>query len=159
MRTSNKVALGVLSVIAGVLLITHARLGLQPARPRDMPAGAHFVESSYDISRNEAKGDWIACSTDSAQNADFCRVTDDRGEVVYQGDFLPLRSQQPLPADQLQVGQMNADYLFVQGPAEEGPVPVIKLTNGVVLVPAADSEALADRWSNHPEELRQIEAE
>jgi hypothetical protein len=159
MRTSNKFFLGLLTVVAGVLLVRHANMGLQPARPADMPAGANFVESGYDITHNEPKGDWIACSTDSEENADFCRVTDDRGEVVYQGDFLPLRSEQPLPADQLQVARMSPDHLFVQGPAEAGPVPVIRLVNGKVLVPAADSEALADRWSNHPEELAEIQSE
>ena len=157
MRTSNKFALSLLAVIGGILLVQHANQGLQPARPLDMPAGAHFVASSYDLTLNEPKGDWVACIIDRTQNADFCRVTDDRGAVVYQGDFLPLRSEEPVPAGELQVARMNADHLFVEGPAEEGPVPVIRLVNGAVLVPIADSEALADRWSSHPEELRQIE--
>ena len=157
MRASNKIAFVLLAVIAAFLLIRHAGMAVQPALPKDMPAGAHFVESGYDLQHNEAKGDWIACSTDSAQNADFCRVTDAQGEVVYQGDFLPFNSEQPIPADQLQVARISADHLWIQGPAESGPVPVIRLVNGAVLVPAADSEALADRWNSNPAELRHIE--
>ena len=157
MRTSNKFAVGLLLFIAAFLLIRHANMAVHPVLPKDMPPGAHFVESGYDLQNNEAKGDWIACSTDSEQDADFCRVTDAQGQVVYQGDFLPLHSAIPIPADQLQVAPINADHLWVQGPAEEGPVPVIRLLNGSLLVPAADSYALADRWNSHPDELREIE--
>jgi hypothetical protein len=157
MRTSNKAAVILLSVVGTILILRHANLAIQPALPRDMPRGADFVPVGYDLQHLESRGEWIACSTDTAQNADFCRVTDARGEVVYQGDFMPLGSFTPLPADQLQVARINAEHLWVQGPAENGPVPAIPLLNGAVLVPADDSEALADRWINNPLELRQIQ--
>jgi hypothetical protein len=157
MRTSNKLAAVLLFVVGTILILRHANLAIQPALPRDMPRGADFVPVGYDLQHLEPKGVWIACSTDTERNADFCRVTDATGEVVYQGDFMPLGSFTPLPADQLQVARINVEHLWIQGPAEAGPVPVIPLRNGAVLVPEADSEALADRWLNNPLELRQIQ--
>ena len=157
MRTSNKLAFALLAVVGTILILRHADMAIHPALPKDMPAGASFVSVGYDLQHLEAKGEWIACSTDTEQNADFCRVTDARGEVVYEGDFMPLRGAQPVPADQLQMARISAEHLWVRGPAEEGPVPVIPLMNGKVLVPAADSDALADRWTNNPLELRQIQ--
>jgi hypothetical protein len=157
MRTSNKFAVVLLFVVGTILILRHANLAIQPALPSDMPRGAHFIPVGYDLQHLEPKGDWIACSTDTERNTDFCRVTDAIGEVVYQGDFMPFGSSVPLPADQLQVARINVEHLWVQGPAEAGPVPVIPLLNGQVLVPADDSEALADRWMNNPLELRQIQ--
>jgi hypothetical protein len=157
MRTSNKLAVTLLAVVGTILILSHANTAIHPTLPTDMPRGADFVPVGYDLSHLEAKGDWIACSTDTAQNADFCRITDARGEVVYQGDFMPLGGVEPVPANQLQVARINAEHLWVKGPAEGGPVPVIPLLNGEVLVPADDSEALADRWVNNPLELRQIQ--
>ena len=157
MRTSNRVAVALLAVVGTVLVLRHADMAIHPTLPTDMPRGADFVPVGYDLQHLEAKGEWIACSTDTERNADFCRVTDARGDVVFQGDFMPLRGDEPVPADQLQVARISAEHLWVQGPAEEGPVPVIPLMNGDVLVPADDSAALADRWMNNPVELRQIQ--
>jgi hypothetical protein len=157
MRMSNKVAVTLLVVVGTILLLRHANMAVHPSLPTDMPRGADFVPAGYDLQHLEPKGEWIACSTDTKQNADFCRVTDARGEVVYQGDFMPLSGGGPLPADQLRVASIHVEHLWVQGPAEGGPVPVIPLMNGDVLVPAADSDALADRWMNNPLELQQIQ--
>jgi hypothetical protein len=156
---ASRLALILVLAAGAFFLVRHGDMAIHPELPKDMPKGAHFVQSGYDVSRLEAKGDWIACSTDSAQNTDFCRVTDQRGTVVYQGDFLPLHSSEPVAAEDLEVAQMDADRLWVQGPAEKGPVPVIPLANGTLLVPADDNEALADRWSNNPAELRRISGE
>ncbi len=156
MRASNQVIVFVLAVAGIFLVVRHGDMASHPALPTDMPRGSNFVPSGYDVSRLEAKGQWVACSTDTAQNTDFCRVTDTRGNVVYQGDFLPLRSAEPLPADALKVASIKADRMWVEGPAEKGPVPVIPLANGALLVPAADNLALADRWQSNPAELKRI---
>ena len=51
----------------------------------------------------------------------------------------------------------DANDIWVQGPAENGPVPVIPLSNGIILVPYADSDALADRWATNPDEINRLE--
>jgi hypothetical protein len=125
-----------------------------------MPSDSRFVQSGYDLQRNEPEGDWISCSTTSpyGHDADYCRVTDNHGTVIFQGDFMPVRGSQPVAPGRLQVAAMDADKLWVEGPAEESPVPVITLTNGAILVPADDSDALADRWARDPQELARVES-
>jgi hypothetical protein len=144
-----------------VLAAIHGMAALQPDIPQDMPRGtSYFVQSGYNLQRNEPVGQWIACRPDLPQGGDLCRVTDSRGTVIYQGEFLPLSGNQPLPADQLRVAEMVAPRnLWVSGPAENGPVPIIPLANGRILVPAADSDALADRWARNPDELNLIQGQ
>jgi hypothetical protein len=159
MRVTSKVILSCLVVLGAVLIIRHGEEALQPALPKDMPNNAVFVAAGYDIAHNEKQGEWIACSNDPEQGTDRCRVTDPHGTVIYEGEFLPVNGSQPLPADQLKVATSGKADIWVQGPAEQGPVPVIPLANGAMLVPSADAYALGARWSKNPDELRRLASE
>ena len=114
------------------------------------------LQSGYDVSHLEPRGNWVACGIDSEQQTNWCRVTDARGEVVYEGDYLPLRSQAPLSLTSIRLGYAAPDRLWVRGPDEGSPVPVIPLASGDVLVPAADRDALAARWAQNPAELQAL---
>jgi hypothetical protein len=159
MTATAKLVASLVITAGTVLLVRHGVTALNPAIPKDMPRNAYFAQSGYNLQRNEPLGDWIACRLDAEQNADLCRVTDNHGVVIYQGEFLPLHGSQPVPADQLKIAA-NDDpgSLWVRGPAEGGPVPVIPLVNGKILVPRDDSDALADRWAKNSDELNRIEA-
>ena len=137
-------------------MVRHGGMSMRPALPADMPAQASFLQSGYDISRLEPRGSWIACGTDHRQETNWCRVTDARGDVVYEGDYLPLHGQAPLPLEKIELSRADPDKLWITGPVEGGPVPVFPLANGNVLVPAADRDALATRWAQNPSELRAI---
>lgn len=147
--------------LAVVLLVRHGAAALRPSRPKDMPITAQFVVSGYDLLHNEPKGDWIACKPDVDENANFCRVTDAHGVVIFQGDFLPVSGHRPVSQANLRIASadLDLDHIFVRGPAEGGLVPVIPLVGGELLVPAADSIALADRWNKNPDELQRIQAQ
>src|SRR5450432_3134671 len=127
MKTSTKVASSIVFILAVVLLVRHGDRALHPAVPRDMPSDSHFVMSSYDLQRNEFKGNWVACSAYVDQSADFCRVTDSHGAVIYQGEFLPLQGDRAVLRANLRFAAVDPKNLFVRGPAEYGPVPVIPL--------------------------------
>ena len=159
--TTRRFAATLLLVVAIVFLVRHGAAALRPSRPKDMPSTAQFVVSGYDLLHNEPKGDWIACEPDLVENANFCRVTDAHGIVIYQGDFLPVSGHRPLSQANLRVSSadLDLDHIFVRGPAEGGLVPVIPLVGGELLVPAADSIALADRWTKNPDELQRIQAQ
>ena len=161
--SATRKMLGILFVgLAVVLLVRHGAAALSPSRPKDMPRTAQFVVSGYDLLHNEPKGDWIiACEPDAPENATFCRVTDAHGVVIFQGDFLPVSGHKPIPESSLHIasGDLDLDRIFVRGPAEGGLVPVIPLVSGELLVPAADSIALADRWTKNPDELQRIQAQ
>jgi hypothetical protein len=123
-----------------------------------MPSNSVFVQSGYNLDRNEAVGDWIACRAKEDASADTCRVTDAKGDVIYQGDFLPVDGGPIVLDSQIKVAAEGEKRdLWVNGPAEGGPVPVIPLASGQVLVPADDTAALADRWRMNPDELRRVQ--
>ena len=155
MSAFTKTLLFLVALIAGYFLVVHGERALDASLPNDMPRDANFIQSGFDLEHNEAKGQWVACRDNHAEDNDFCRVTDPKGIVVYQGAFTPSDNTAPLPNDQLQVSTTSGS-IWITGPAERGPVPVIPLKNGKLLVPVQDREALADRWSRNPAELRQI---
>jgi len=156
MSAPGRFLLAVVATCGLFLLMRHANQATHASLPSDMPAGSQFVQSGYDVTRNEPTGDWVACRLDEGRDADFCRVTDARGDVVFQGDFLPMRGFEPVSSADLKMGALDAQRLWVQGPSEEGPIPVIALANGKVLVPAADNVALADRWDRDPDERQRV---
>ena len=157
MTAAAKLATSLLVTAGSILIIQHGVTALDPARPNDIPANSYFVPLGYNLQRNEPTGQWIACRPDPAQGADLCRVTDHTGAVIYQGEYLPLHSRKIVPANELRVASgEKVKYLWVRGPAESGPVPLIPLANGKILVPVADSDALEDRWAKNPEELNRL---
>lgn len=155
MSAYSKAVIFLFAIVAGYFLVVHGDRALNASLPRDMPRDANFVQTGYDVAHNEAQGQWIACRADREQGNDFCRVTDAKGTVVYQGAFEPYDSPESLPNDQLRVASTSGN-IWINGPAENGPIPVIPLSNGKLLVPVQDREALADRWSRNPAELHQI---
>ena len=145
----RKTLLTMLAAAALSLFIAHqARIALRAAVPRDMPPSARFVQTGYDIATNEPLGQWIACRPSASQAADWCRVTDQIGTVVFEGYFLPVDSSSPVPAERLAVGPIDRTRLWTSGPAEQAPVPIIPLEDGQLLVPAADRLPLIARWAN-----------
>ena len=155
MKKSTKLVIS--GVIGGAvaLMIWHAR-GAGVAVPKDMPSNAKFLQSGFEVSTNEPLGNWVACSLHPAESVDWCRVTDQKGTVVYQGDFLPVNSTQPLPDAELIVMSANPKKIWVHGPVEDGPVPAIPLTSGSVLVPASDRYALMQRWASDSTEYDSV---
>jgi hypothetical protein len=156
MRLSTKVGIIVAAVCVVFLAVRHGGVAMQAARPADMPEGAHFIQSGYDVNTNEPKGNWVACKVDDGQGANWCRVTDARGMVVYEGFYLPVNSSVPAQQSELKIAVNSVSKLWVRGPAEEAPVPVIRLENGKLLVPLADRDALSQRWREDSSEYNAV---
>ncbi|ADW70260.1 hypothetical protein [Granulicella tundricola] len=156
MRLTSKILLLAVALVAVVLAVRHGGIAMQASLPKDMPENAHFLQSGYDVNTNEAKGNWIACRVDSEQGVNWCRVTDAHGMVVYEGNYLPVDSSSPVPESELKIVADSPSKLWVNGPVESSPVPVIKLANGRLLVPSADRGPLAERWKIDPSEYDQI---
>ena len=159
MTLTAKLTLSIVLAAGVVLIATHGFAALRPALPKNMPEDSLFVQSGYDIQSNEPTGDWIACQADSYQGTDTCRVTDAHGSVIFQGEFMPINGSRPVAGSQLRLANISLKNLWVDGPAEGGPVPVLPLEGGEVLVPSDDVYALTYRWRNNPEELRRIRGE
>jgi len=150
--TFRAIFLTVVLLALTVFIVQRARFGMAAEVPPNMPGDAHFVQTGYDLAQNERVGQWVVCREDVDAGADWCRVTSQRGDVVFEGDFLPLDRTEAVPASQLGIGQLAGRRLWTPGPAELSPVPVIPLANGEVLVPVADRIALIERWARNPDE-------
>ncbi len=151
-----KLSLAMVATGFGVLGLLHAGRALHASRPADMPADAQFLSSGYDIEHNEAQGAWVACRVDALEATDWCRMTDQNGQVVFQGAYLPVGSANALPSDRLRVAVINPQKLWVQSPAHQVPEPVLPLASGGMLVPAEDEYALEQRWRADPREYRGV---
>ena len=151
--TSKFVLICCVLLVAGTL-IYRRDIAINPALPNDMPADARFLATGYDLEHNERRGTWVACQPDGT-GAQRCRVTDARGMVLFQGEYAAVRDAHANPASTIAAPAAGTLH-WVNGPAEGGPVPVIPMTDGTLLVPYADRDALIDRWSQHPEEWQAI---
>jgi hypothetical protein len=141
------------SIVAVTVLVGYqARIALSAALPSDMPRSARFSQAGYDVATNQPLGQWVACHPSPEQSADWCRVTDQRGSVVFEGLFLPVDSPDPVLSGQLKLASIDEARLWTFGPAEQAPVPVIPLEDGQRLVPVADRLALLTRWAGDPNE-------
>jgi hypothetical protein len=135
-----------------VFIYRQGMFSLKASVPPNMPPDARFVQTGYDLNTNDPLGNWIVCRRNLAESGDWCRVTSQRGDVVFEGQFLPLDSPQPVPAGKLAIGSVNPHRLWITGPAEQAPVPAIPLADGQLLVPIADRLSLLERWSKNPKE-------
>jgi hypothetical protein len=128
--------------------------------PTDMPASARFVSNGYDQATAEPTGNWVACRPRAQQDAapaDWCRVTDQRGSVIFEGKFLPTDSPAPVPSTALTIGELSQHPLWTKGPTEAVPVPIIPLKDGQILVPEADRSLLLNRWAEDPTEAHKYQ--
>lgn len=156
MSTGTKAVLFCCFAIVVVVLGFRANQAMNPALPKDMPADARFVATGYDLEHNERKGSWVACHPDSFGES-ACRVTDAHGMVIFEGAFLPVKDARLVNGG---AGTPAAGKLhWVNGPAEGSPVPIIPMTDGSLLVPQADRDALVDRWNQHPDEWQALEGQ
>jgi hypothetical protein len=122
--------------------------------PNDMPQGAKFVATGMNASTHNRTGEWVACHEDHDQGTDRCRVTDQSGVVLYDGDFLPAgRRARAVPDDQLQIGAFNPHKGWVASAEDNSPAPTIPLQNGALLVPAGQSNLPQSHWTEDSGEV------
>jgi hypothetical protein len=122
-----------------------------------MPEDSRFIPTGYDLEHNERQGTWISCKPGEGAGDQFCVVTDVHGMVIFQGDFLPVRGAGSSTASG-DASLAKSGLGWVSGPAEGSPVPVIPMTDGGMLVPRDDRDALLDRWNVHPDEWQKLQA-
>ena len=152
---TKSVLIACMATVAATM-VYRADIALDPALPNDMPGDARFMATGYDLDHNERKGSWVACHPGVGGGESFCRVTDAKGAVIFQGAYLPVRNLHPVAAEgqRLAAGTVR----WIHGPAEGAPVPVIPMTDGSLLVPRDDRDAMLDRWNRFPQEWQELTA-
>ena len=98
----------------------------------------------------------ISCHEEKLRKTDWCEVTDQKGTVLFKGDFLPVGTVHRAPQSELAIRPFDSVHGWVRGPSEALPVPVVPLKDGTLLVPAPDTFKLKKRWAEHPEELAEV---
>jgi hypothetical protein len=156
LSTGTKFVLVCCVVLLAVGLFYRANFSLDPARPNNMPENSRFIPTGYDLEHNERKGSWVSCASGDGDAVRFCRVTDAHGSVIFQGDFLAVRGAGTSPTYAAELAKSGLGW--VNGPYEGSPVPVIPMTDGSVLVPQDDRDALIDRWNAHPDEWKKLQS-
>ncbi len=152
--STKLILLGAAALVAGTL-IYRSNIALQPELPRDMPADSRFIATGYDLEHNEHRGIWVACHAGAVRGDRFCRITDGRGTVVFQGDYLPVKDAR-LSSGGGDPALGTGHVHWLTGPVEGMPVPLLPMTDGSLLVPRDDRAALLDRWNQHPEEWQRM---
>jgi hypothetical protein len=142
--------------LAAVVIISRANLALDPVLPKNMPADSRFLPTGYDLDHNERQGTWVACQPSEYAGETFCRVTDAHGIVIFQGGFLPVRDSQSAPSAGSSTQPAKSPLRWVNGPFEGVPVPIIPMSDGTLLVPRDDRDALVDRWTQQSDEWQRL---
>ena len=156
MNGSTKLILLCCAAVVCATLIYRSDIALQPALPKNMPADSRFIATGYDLEHNEHKGVWIACHPGRSTGVSFCRITDNRGIVVFQGDYVPVRDAARVRAEPSAATPATGHLGWVTGPVEGISVPLIPMTDGTLLVPEDDRDALLARWNQHPEQWEDL---
>jgi hypothetical protein len=138
-------------------LIYRGNMSVNPARPADMPENSQFLPTGYDLDHNERQGTWVWCEPGEGAFDKQCRVADTHGTVIYEGAFLPVRDAGS-PSTSQNAQPARTQLGWVNGPVEGSPVPLIPLTDGSLLVPRDDRDALIHRWNAHPDEWQKLHA-
>ncbi len=142
------------TVIAAAIFayLSHYIATNRTGTPSTMPRDATFVAGKFEYARMRTRGEWVSCHSDVKSLTDWCRIANQSGDILFEGHFLPVGRDRPLPDSQIRIAAYNIDNHWVIGPTETFKVPVVPLEGGVILVPSTDTHSLATRWHSHPEE-------
>ena len=123
-----------LLLIAGGVFLWWA--GRAPAKPANMPANAIYIETAITPFKiGTTPGTWLGCWYDRNDNADHCRLTDEKGNMKLEDTFLPYSGRGSFPQSALTFDTRRTEHLWT-GSYEKGiHVPVIYLANGQMLLP------------------------
>lgn len=125
-------ALGMLTVFLVVVLWWAGR---PPRKPDGLSAKAiHFEPFGVPFTLHQT-GYWLDCWLDQHANEDRCRLTDVKGNQLFEDVFLPCDGQSPVSDSDLVFDRGRTGYTWT-GSYEKGVhVPIIFLANSQILLP------------------------
>jgi hypothetical protein len=136
-------------IVVGAALLSACLSGapMTPARPESMPQNAIWIPGPGAPLDRTPRGVWLACWLDRAKSTNRCKVADYKGNIQFDEDFLPIAGSSPIPSELLHLRQTGTMDLWTWVEKDSREVPIVRLENGVVLVPARDIEVLRKRLS------------
>ncbi len=129
--------LGTLIVLAVVVVWWTGR---PPRRPSGLsPNALHFEPSNVPFTLHQT-GYWLDCWLDEHADVDRCKLTDMKGNALFEDVFLPCEGQSPVPKSNLVFDARRTGYTWT-GSYEKGiKVPVVFLVGGQILLPKSAYE-------------------
>lgn len=133
MRVGKVVGVALALMVGGMALVLWWT-GRPPRRPASLSSNAlHFEPSNVPFTLRQT-GYWLDCWLDEPANVDRCKLTDVKGNVLFEDAFLPCRGRSPVPKSDLVFDTRRTGYTWL-GSYEKGiNVPVIYLMNGQLLL-------------------------
>lgn len=137
-----------------VLLVACLRLRAlhSPDRPAKLSASAVWRPTPTESIRLFPHGDWIDCRQEGKW--DRCILTDASGNLEYEGKFIPIPENAPMPEVRLLPTDSDTISPWMWSNHANRLVPMIHLENETVLVPA---ESVSDLRS-YIERMQKFEA-
>jgi hypothetical protein len=104
-----------------------------PPRPATLPSTAVWLRARTPGIQFQRRGNWVVCWQDGA--VDRCRVTAEKGQVEYEGDFRPVSGEMALPQAALRPAASDVITPWMWSRAAGKLVPLVPLEDGETLVP------------------------
>jgi hypothetical protein len=118
-----------------------------PSRPKELPPTAIWIPAPPAPLDFSPRGYWLACWLDAARNVNRCKLTDYKGNPKFEADYSPTAGLDPVPEARLHLKSVSSTTeLWV--PVGQEMVPVARLEDGTVLVPAQDLPQLRERYAS-----------
>lgn len=149
MRRCLYIGIGIVIAIVAALGAIVGRIqwaNSVPSRPKTLPATAIWIPAPPAPLDFSPRGYWLACWLDTARNVDRCELTDYKGHPSFEADYSPVTGTNPVPEARLHLKPMTSENLWA--PAGQELVPVARLQDGTVLVPAQDLSQLSQRFAS-----------
>ncbi|MGO9865389.1 MAG: hypothetical protein ACLPLR_17415 [Terriglobales bacterium] len=128
----SRVVLGTLMIlVVGVLWW----LGHQPGRPRTVSSNALYVYPNNVKFTFHKTGYWLDCWFDQSAKVDRCKLSDEKGNDMFEDVFLPCVGQTPLPQRELVFNTRKTGDAWIWSPDKRINVPLVQLKDGQDLLP------------------------
>lgn len=111
-----------------------------PARPARMPTDAVWRPTPSESVALWPHGDWVDCWDEGTR--DHCVLSNATGEIEYDGDFVPLPGEGPVPNARLRPVTSDTITPWMWSKHANRLVPMMQMEDGTVLTPAGSLEDL-----------------
>jgi hypothetical protein len=117
-----------------------------PQRPKNVPKNAKWIPGPPAPLDLSPRGVWLACWVDQSRNVNRCKVTDYKGNTQFDEAYVAVSGRGPVSNDRLHVKPITTMELWTWVKKDHRDVPIVRLEDGTILVPARDIDDLRARY-------------
>jgi hypothetical protein len=115
-----------------------------PDLPNGMPKNSVWIEPPPAPFETSKRGYWLGCWQDKTTSSPKCRLTDTKGQLLFEDNFVPYGdSERVFGLNDLKLQKVLTTEMWVF--LEDGGVPIVHLKNGTMLIPASKYAAVKMR--------------